>query len=183
DTEGLALWESVESWRTNFSFADDASAGPDSFQKFSRGCAGGPNSGRYCESDADCYGVTPRSYDASHVGAFTAADPAASFHCVHTEGHFLHVNKESTFALCAYDDSQACANAIDAYAANEFSSDRLVLAPSGAVDAGDPGFFAANQFYLNDLSADGQSIVPYVVGAPDLGAYEAGQPSTHFGPR
>jgi len=111
--------------------------------------------------------------------------PATGSHTrtVVPSGHFLHVNKESIFALCAQDNSQTCASAIDTYAADEFSSDRLVLATSGAVDAGDPTFFAANQFLLNDLSSNGQSIVPYVLGTPDLDAYELGQAATHYGPR
>lgn len=33
------------------------------------------------------------------------------------------------------------------------------------------------------LPLESFSIVPYIAGAPDLGAYELRQPATHYGPR
>jgi len=99
---------------------------------------------------------------------------------VYVEGHYTRVDKQLIFERCV--NSSPCTDKIDAYAAEEFSPGRLTIT-GNAIDAGDPAFFQANQFYFNDIGPDGKSIVPYVIGAPDLGAYESCQPATHYGPR
>ena len=178
----VRLSPSTGSWGAGFWFEPVPTPGAPSFQKKTRGCAGGPRDGLYCESDADCTSTASKVFDENHVGAFTPQDPNSPVHCVYAEGHYTRVHKETVLDLCVQNSPALCADTLDAYVRAEFSSAQLGVAGE-AIDAGDSDFFEANQFYLNDISADGRSIVPYVQGAPDLGAYELGQPVQHYGPR
>lgn len=162
-----------------------------SFQKWSRGCRGGARNGGYCEKDADCDGGVGVDYDRAHVADW---EPAGGYsRCASIEPHARHVAKASIFERCA--GVSDCRQRIDGYADSKlFSPDRLDLVPtcrSGigrtecAVDTGDP----AIGFLQTDIDINGapftyvNSRLNQFFPQPDLGAYEAGEPLPHYGPR
>lgn len=182
---GTILWQDIRSdvaMTRHLELQPISGSNEASFQRMTRGCAGGPRDGKYCEKDADCVSQTDVVYDRDVNQPFVPHDPNAVIRCAFLEEHFTHVNKETVLSLCAAQPPDQCVNLLDDYAATEASGERLT-ATGAAIDAGDPDFYASEQYLLNDIGPDGMTIVPFGSGIPDLGAYEAGQPKVHYGPR
>lgn len=192
------LWTDGGAWG-RLTFLDPNSL-QRSFQKFSRGCGGGPRDGLYCESDGDCEsaGIVKTYPDNSPVSEedFAAPDPNAPYTCIAAERNFRRVHRATAFGGSTTTRAEVDAY-IDQYANEQrFPADRLDLECDAAdppndcqseggccpVDRGDAAFHADNSFLWRDIVA-GRS-QPYVTdGKPDLGAYERGQPAPHYGPR
>jgi hypothetical protein len=191
-TENEVRWDNGESGEPFFTLSP-----PHTFQKWSRGCAGGPRNGEYCEGDTDCQSTSPtKAYDRTNVAPFATptptaplamSTPALPYRCVAAERNYRSVQRNKIFAFNTD-------GAIDDYADKErFPPKRLTLDPActGGKCAEDADKSCSKDedcgSYCDRCAKDAGAAYPNLAevcdGQPDLGAYELGEPTVHYGPR